>query len=70
MGSRLSIIVAIAQNRVIGRGNKLPWHIPEDLKHFREITKGNVHNKKIKAKVVEGVDLDSDGIVDEIEFRE
>jgi DNA-binding transcriptional ArsR family regulator len=40
------------------------------LKHFKEITEGNVHNRKIKAKVVEGVDLDSDGIVDEVEFRE
>lgn len=40
------------------------------LKHFKEITEGNIHNRKIKARVVEGVDLDSDGIVDDIEFRE
>ena len=40
------------------------------LKYFKEITEGNLHNKKIKAKVVEGVDLDSDGIVDDVEFRE
>ena len=40
------------------------------LKHFKKITKGNVHNENIKANVVEGVDLDSDGIVDDVEFRE
>ncbi|CAM2960466.1 dihydrofolate reductase [Hathewaya histolytica] len=36
----LSIIVAIANNNVIGRNNKLIWHIPEDLKRFKRITKG------------------------------
>ena len=40
------------------------------LKDFRKITNGNVHNPTIKAKVVEGIDLDSDGIIDDIEFRE
>ena len=40
------------------------------LKDFRKITQGNVHNPSIKAKVVEGIDLDSDGIIDDIEFRE
>lgn len=40
------------------------------LKDFKKITNGNVHNPSIKAKVVEGVDLDSDGIIDDIEFRE
>lgn len=40
------------------------------LKNFKEITAGNVHNKNIHAKVVEGVDLDSDGIVDDVEIRE
>lgn len=40
------------------------------LKYFKQITEGNLYNKKIKAKVVEGVDLDSDGIVDDVEFRE
>ena len=33
-----SIIVAQANNRVIGKGNNLPWHLPADLKHFRDIT--------------------------------
>lgn len=34
----LSLIVAMAQNRVIGRKGSLPWHIPEDLKWFRQQT--------------------------------
>ena len=37
----LSIIVAIANDNVIGKDNKLIWHIPEDLKHFKEITSGH-----------------------------
>lgn len=40
------------------------------LRHFKEIVKGNKFNEKIKAKVVEGIDLDSDGIVDEVEIKE
>ena len=34
----ISIIVAVAQNGVIGCHNKLIWHISEDLKHFKQIT--------------------------------
>lgn len=37
----LSIIVAVAENNVIGGDNKLLWHIPEDLKRFKEITSGH-----------------------------
>jgi len=37
---RLSIIVAMAANRVIGRDNQLPWHLPADLKHFKQLTTG------------------------------
>ncbi len=40
------------------------------LKNFKELSSGNVHNRSVKAKVVEGIDLDSDGIIDDIEFRE
>ncbi len=40
------------------------------IKHFNEIIKGNKFNDKILAKVVEGVDLDSDGIVDDVEILE
>lgn len=35
-------IAAMSQNRVIGINNKLPWNIPEDLKHFREVTRNSV----------------------------
>ena len=35
---RLEIIVAMDPDRVIGRDNQLPWHLPEDLKHFKRIT--------------------------------
>lgn len=36
----LSMIVAMAKNRVIGVGNSLPWHLPADLKFFRAQTMG------------------------------
>lgn len=37
----LSIIVAVAENNVIGKDNKLIWHLPEDLKRFKRITSGH-----------------------------
>ena len=37
----LSIIVAIANNNVIGKDNKLIWHLPEDLKRFKNLTTGH-----------------------------
>ena len=39
--SDLSLIVAIAKNRVIGVNNTLPWYLPEDLKRFRALTTGH-----------------------------
>lgn len=33
-------IVAVANNRVIGKGNQLPWHFPKDLQHFKATTLG------------------------------
>jgi dihydrofolate reductase len=39
---RISIIVARAQNGVIGREGKLPWHLPADLKRFKALTMGTV----------------------------
>jgi dihydrofolate reductase len=36
----VSLIAALARNRVIGAGNRLPWHLPEDLKHFKRLTMG------------------------------
>lgn len=38
---RVSIIAAMAANRVIGQGNRLPWHLPEDLQHFKALTMGH-----------------------------
>ena len=40
MQPKISIIVAIAKNRVIGKDNKMPWHLPADLKHFKKVTYG------------------------------
>lgn len=38
---KISMIAAIGRNRELGRGNKLIWKIPSDLKRFREITRGH-----------------------------
>lgn len=37
----ISIIAAMAENRVIGTNGHLPWHLPSDLAHFRELTMGH-----------------------------
>ena len=37
----LAIIVAIANGNAMGMNGALPWHVPEDLKHFRELTTGH-----------------------------
>lgn len=37
----LSIIVAVANDNVIGKDNKLIWHLPEDLKRFKRLTTGH-----------------------------
>ncbi len=37
----LALIVACAENRVIGRDGGLPWHLPDDLRRFRELTTGH-----------------------------
>jgi len=41
MKPRISIIAAMARNRVIGIRNTLPWRLPEDLKHFKALTLGH-----------------------------
>jgi dihydrofolate reductase len=35
-------IAAMSENRVIGQGNKIPWHLPEDFKWFKQMTTGQV----------------------------
>ena len=37
---RISLIAALARNRVIGRDNQLPWRLSADLKHFKSLTMG------------------------------
>jgi dihydrofolate reductase len=41
-GPRISIIVAVGRNGVIGRDGALPWRLPEDLKRFKALTMGHV----------------------------
>jgi dihydrofolate reductase len=38
---KVSIIVATGENNVIGAGGKIPWHLPADFKHFKEVTTGH-----------------------------
>lgn len=40
--AKFKAIVAMSLNRVIGKDNKLPWHLPEDLRWFKKLTTGNV----------------------------
>ena len=37
----ISQIVAVAENGVIGKNNQLPWHLPADMKYFRDTTMGH-----------------------------
>ncbi|HEX4662167.1 MAG TPA: dihydrofolate reductase, partial [Candidatus Saccharimonadales bacterium] len=37
----ITIIAAIANNNAIGRSNDLPWYVPADLKHFKQLTAGH-----------------------------
>jgi dihydrofolate reductase len=39
--SKISIIVAAANNGVIGKGNTIPWRLPTDMKYFKEVTSGS-----------------------------
>lgn len=40
MSVALTLIAALDRNRAIGRGNTLPWHLPDDLKRFKALTLG------------------------------
>lgn len=39
-GKRITLIAALGRNRAIGRDGELPWHLPRELKHFKETTMG------------------------------
>lgn len=38
---KIYLVAAVASNGVIGRNGQLPWHLPEDLKHFKKLTLGH-----------------------------
>lgn len=40
MGTRINLILARAANGVIGLNGDMPWHLPEDLAHFKKVTSG------------------------------
>ena len=37
---KIAMIAAMANNRVIGKDNQMPWHLPADLQHFKAVTLG------------------------------
>lgn len=39
--TRITLLAAIGRNLVIGRGGSMPWHLPEDLAHFKHTTMGH-----------------------------
>ena len=40
-GPRIYLVAAVAANGIIGVNGRLPWHFPEELKHFKEVTLGH-----------------------------
>jgi dihydrofolate reductase len=39
--TRVDLVAAVAANGIIGKNGKLPWHLPEDLQHFKRVTMGH-----------------------------
>lgn len=42
IGLPITLVAAVARNGAIGRNNQLPWHLPEDLAHFKNLTMGGI----------------------------
>jgi len=38
----ITLLAAVSKNNKIGKGDELPWRIPTEMKHFREVTEGNI----------------------------
>ena len=53
-GPRVSLIVATAKNRVIGAANKIPWHLPNELRMFKRLTMG--HHMIMGRRTYESID--------------
>ncbi|MBI9030593.1 dihydrofolate reductase [bacterium] len=53
MKSNVTIIVAMAKNGVIGKDNQMPWHIPEELESFKQITSS--HNIIVGKRTYESI---------------
>ncbi|HEX6864402.1 MAG TPA: dihydrofolate reductase, partial [Thermoanaerobaculia bacterium] len=50
---KISLIAALARNRVIGRDNRLPWRLPPDLRRFKQLTMG--HTLLVGRKTFESI---------------
>lgn len=81
---KVSIIAAMDSVRGIGKGNKLMWHIKEDMKHFKEVTSGHVVimgrktyesigralSKRVNIIVTKNQDLKAEGCIIASSFEE
>ncbi|WP_411966706.1 dihydrofolate reductase [Haloferax sp. YSSS75] len=56
---RFVLVAAVADNRVIGRDGDMPWHLPEDLQHFKQTTMG--HPVVMGRKTYESIARQLDG---------
>ncbi len=52
---KVSLLVAVAENRVIGRDGRLPWYLPADLKYFKKLTRGHtvIMGRKTHESIIE-----------------
>jgi len=54
---KYQLIVAMCETRGIGYKNNLPWNIPEDLKYFSKLTRGNNNNAVVMGKILGTVSI-------------